>query len=198
MSYEKNNNNLLEKFLGKSENLHLIEDFLRDKLLTGKVQLFWYEILIIARILWGRVQNSTVNGGGKLDARHSKAQMITLLCISFYLTKYSNLPYSQDVENLHTLLKYHLDIIISYVSYTDSLSQDYIQNYQYYQFCKKWVFFCDALMKNTISSETDIVKKHQSIALTVCGQTHSNFQITMNTSLTKYLKSLRVNDFTKL
>ena len=198
MSYEKNNNNLLEKFLGKSENLHLIEDFLRDKLLTGKVQLFWYEILIVARILWGRVQNSTVNGGGKLDARHSKAQMITLLCISFYLTKYSNVPHSQDVKNLHSLLKYHLDIIIKYVSYTNSLNQDYIENYQYYQFCKKWVFFCDALMKNTVNSETEIVKKHESIALTVCCQTLKNFKMQINVRLTKYLKSLDVSHFTKL
>lgn len=197
MSYKKNNN-LLEKFLGTSKNLHLIEDFLRDKLLTGKVPLLWYEVLILARILWGRVKNSTVDGGGKLDARHSKAQMITLLCISFYLTKYSGVPHSQDVKNLHSLLKYHLDIIVNYVSDTESLKRDSIENYQYYLFCKRWVFFCDALMKNMISSETDIVKKHESIALTVCGQTHSNFQITMNTSLTKYLKNLRVNDFTKL
>ena len=53
-------------------------------------------------------------------------------------------------------------------------------------------------MKNTISSETEIVKKHESIAFTVCGQTHSKYQLSINTSLTKYLKSLKVNDFTKL
>lgn len=196
MLYTKKNN-LLEKYIGNSENLHLIEDLLRDKLLSGKNTILSYEIIILARILWGRIINSNVEGGGKLDARHSKAQMLTLICISFYLTRCSSSSNTENFKNLHKLLSYHLIKIFDFIAHTEIINNNNnnFDNYQYYIFCKKWVFFCDALIKNRVNSQIDIVKKHKTIALTISGSVKNKFQTEINTNMINYFKKLKIDNF---
>ena len=83
MSYKKSENIYFENFL-KPEIIHKIEDFLRVKLLSGK-RISYIEAVIYARILWGRLLNSTKSLTKKLDPRHSKAQMMSLICLFFNL-----------------------------------------------------------------------------------------------------------------
>lgn len=194
MLYTKKNSPL-EKYIGNSENLHLIEDFLRDKLLSGKDNILSYEIIILARILWGRILNSTVEGGGKLDARHSKAQMLTLICMSFYLTRCPSLFNTENFRNLHKLLSYHLKKIFDFISQSEMNDENNFDNYQYYIFCKRWIFFCDALLKNRANSQTDIAQKHQIIALTIKGQVKSKFKLEVNQKMTNYIKTLKIDHF---
>lgn len=108
-------NNILEIFLKNKANLHNIEDYLREKLFYKNEYLSHVETIFLARILYGRLINS--NGiDKKLDARHSKAQIITVTCLAFYLYKNNSLLKKNIETELYNLLEFHVILIDEYVS----------------------------------------------------------------------------------
>lgn len=176
--------NLFEKLMS-TRNIHIFEDFLRHKMITSSDELDKNEILVLSRILWGRILNSTKDTTKMLDSRHSKAQMITILCLFFYLFR----PKSEKNKDLLNLLIYHLNKINEYLVSCDFDSLSSI-NQKYYIYCNKWTKYCDIIlnnnkypMSNNINSVSMILNKP------------IIEQIDINKKISDYLESLNVNDF---
>lgn len=114
MIYSRSNN-ILEIFLKNKGNLHNIEDYLREKLFYKNEYLSHIETIFLARILYGRIINSN-EVDQKLDARHSKAQIITVTCLAFYLYKNKNILNKIIETELYNLLYYHVILIEQYLT----------------------------------------------------------------------------------
>ena len=186
--YEKNNN-LFEKNLN-TKSIHYYEDYIRAKLLSNE-KINKIEIIILARILWGRLINSSKCLSGKLDSRHSKAQMITLLCIAYYL--------SREIYNLKKILSndlYKLYIFYCHKidEYLKTTSIDILQekNKQYYNFCLKSKEYCQTILNINITEST-LIEKKKKILLTI--NIPEIDKIELNNKILSYIKKLRIDDF---
>lgn len=120
MSYNKHQHDSLEQIINNSDKLHRTEDLIRYTLINN-CKINDKLIVLLARILWGRVNNSIRVNNGILDKPHIKAQLITVLCIAFYIDKYSK----QNINNinkieliyLYKLYIYHINIIKYNIKY---------------------------------------------------------------------------------
>ena len=133
-------NNILEIFLKNKANLHNIEDYLREKLFYKNEYLCHLETIFLARILYGRIINSNeINQ--KLDARHSKAQIITVTCLAFYLYKNKDILSKNIKIELYNLLQYHIILIEQHLN-TYSVNVSFKNDDNYYNYCKDLNFIC--------------------------------------------------------
>ena len=132
-------NNPLEQVLINSSKLHEIEDYIRHKLIKSNQIMSHDELILLSRILWGRILNSSKCSDRKLDARHSKAQMITILCLSLYVNRHISLI---KKNNLYNLLSYHISKIEEYINSNNNKQYDKY----YYEYCKKYVIFCKYIL----------------------------------------------------
>jgi len=176
--------NLFEKLMTTS-NIHIFEDFLRYKMITSNNKLNKNEILILSRILWGRILNSTKDTNKMLDSRHSKAQMITILCLFFYLFR----PKSNKNEDLFNLLIYHLNKINEYLISCDFNLLSLI-NQKHYIYCNKWKKYCDMILSN---NKYPISNNINSISMILNKPVIKEINVNKRTS--EYLESLNVSDF---
>ena len=160
--YSKNNSSLLEKLLS-SEAIHCFEDYLRDKLISDD-RINQTETIILARILWGRLTNSTKCLSGKLDSRHSKAQMITLLCISYYISQ--EIIYFKKVlsTDLYKLYIFHINKIDEYITVNSGIFLNET-NKRYHNFCIKSRELCDDFFSVNITG--DFLSKHKNRLLMI-------------------------------
>ena len=183
------NNNLLEKNLN-SKSIHYYEDYLRSKLLSNE-KINNVEIIILARILWGRLTNSSKCLSGKLDSRHSKAQMITLLCIAFYVSK--EIYYFKKIlsYDLYKLFNFHYSKIDEYLK-TNTIELLEEKNKKYYNFCLKSKEHCKTILNINID-ENILTEKKNKILLTI--NIPEIDKIEVNNKLLTYLKKLKIDDF---
>jgi hypothetical protein len=186
--YEKNNN-LFEKNLN-SKSIHYYEDYIRAKLLSNK-KINKIEIIILARILWGRLTNSCKCLSGKLDSRHSKAQMITLLCIVYYLSR--EIYNSKKIlsKDLYKLYNYHCHKIDEYLK-TNSIDILDEKNKKYYIFCSKSKEYCQKILNINIT-ESILIEKKNKILLTI--NIPEIDKIELNNKILTYIKNLKIDDF---
>ena len=189
--YEKNNN-LFEKNLN-TKSIHYYEDYIRAKLLSNE-KINKIEIIILARILWGRLTNSSKCLSGKLDSRHSKAQMITLLCIAYYL--------SRDIYNFKKILSYDLYKLYDFHchkidEYLKINSIDILEekNKQYYKFCLKSKEYCQTILNINITESTLIEKKNILLFNINIPEIDKIDKIELDNKILKYIKKLKIDDF---
>ena len=188
--YQKNNN-LFEKIL-TSKNIHDIEDYLRSKLLSSN-EIKNTEIIILARILWGRLINSSKCISGKLDSRHSKAQMITLLCIAFYIS-YEIYSFKKIISyDLYKLYQFHFSKIEDYIK---SISIDILdeKDKKYYKFCFKSIEYCYSLLNIDITQ--NILNENKAKILLIIN-VPTIYKIEINNKILSYIKKLKIDDFIK-
>jgi hypothetical protein len=180
--------NILERFL-TTLKIHNFEDFIRYKMIRN-YDLNIEEIIILSRILWGRIINSE-QFGKILDSRHSKAQMVTVLCLFFYLYRQKNYTISNDFKELNKLLIYHLSKIQDYlVSYNTNNLKDL--NQKYYFYCIKWTNYCGYIISNKCKNY-DIFKKMNTLKL-ILNIPKIN-KININIELKIFISELNVDDF---
>jgi len=135
MSYKDNKNLFLEDFFKNKSLLHRLEDYIRYYLLNNK-KIHHFHKIFLSRIMYGRIINSKKNKNiGKLDACHAKAQMITCLCIAFYLLNKDN------DEDLFKLLNYHIQKIEEYIAEYNDTELYNIKYNNHFIYCKKWIDF---------------------------------------------------------
>ena len=134
-------------------NIHEIEDTIRYIMLVKGI-FTKYDIILIARILHGRILNASYSS---IDPRHSKSQLITLLCIAFSLSsKKKELDFKLN-RNLFNLLKYHQRIISDFIYDTDINSLN-IYDLKHYEFCKKCYPYIDLLIYHMNLNDNDILE----------------------------------------
>lgn len=130
----------LEKIF-HNHNIHEFEDVIRYTMLIKGI-FTHYDLLLIARILYGRVLNASYSS---IDPRHSKSQLITLLCIAFCLsTKKSEMNFKLN-RNLFNLLIYHQKIINNFLIETDYSTLS-VYDQKHYDFCKELYPYIDILL----------------------------------------------------
>lgn len=180
--------NVLEKFL-TTIKIHKFEDFIRHKMIRN-YDLNTSEIIILSRILWGRIINSS-QYEKILDSRHSKAQMVTVLCLFFYLYRQKNYTISNDFKELNKLLIYHLSKIQDYlISYnTNNLTET---NKKYYFYCTKWTYYCGYIISKKIKNY-DIFEKMNNLKLIL--NMPQIDKIYINLELKIFISELNVDDF---
>jgi hypothetical protein len=136
MSYKDNKNLFLEDFFKNKSVLHRLEDYIRYYLLNNNKKIHHFHKIFLSRIMYGRIINSKKNKNiGKLDACHAKAQMITCLCIAFYLLNKDN------DEDLFKLLNYHIQKIEEYIAEYNDTELYNIKYNNHFIYCKKWIDF---------------------------------------------------------
>jgi len=182
-------NNLFEKLLN-SEAIHCFEDYLRSKLISDD-RINQTETIILARILWGRLINSTKCLSGKLDSRHSKAQMITLLCISYYISQ--ELFFFKRVlsTDLYKLYIFHINKIDEYILVNSSIFLNET-NKRYHSFCIKSRELCDDLLNNNIKENT--LSDHKNKLLTILCNPKIN-KIHIDRRSFNFIRTLKIDDF---
>ena len=187
-------NNILEIFLKNKANLHNIEDYLRQKLFYKNEYLSHIETIFLARILYGRIINSNeINQ--KLDARHSKAQIITVTCLAFYLNKNKDIM-SKNIEiELYNLLQYHIILIEQHLN-TYSLNVSFKNDDNYYNYCKDLNFICKiiSLHNNLDINNNEIIKQQDKIIIYI-NPSNIDYIKVKNTNLRKYISNLKISDF---
>jgi hypothetical protein len=153
MSYKRNipKNSILEGKL-RQNNLHKVEDYLRLKFIKNYITS--NDNIIIARILHGRILNSLYS---TIDSRHSKSQLITLLCISFCLSKRKNSMNLKINRDLFDLLQYHKRIIYNFIMY-QNIEKFNENDKKYYHYCKEWYSCIDLLLSTEKINDEDEVK----------------------------------------
>ena len=197
MVYIKNKNNPLEQFLKTTETLHDIEDYLRDKLLSSEYKLTYDETLILARILWGRISNSNKELNRILDPRHAKAQMITIVCIVFYLY-YQKIPNTILYKNkLYILFSYHMLKIEKCISNWYNIEE--LPNYSnnYFDYCQKWKDFCNTVLHQKSYDLNNINKEHNNMRLSVYRYNNKS-RFIIDDKLSTFLLKIKIDDFISL
>lgn len=180
--------NVLEKFL-TTLKIHTFEDFLRYKMIRN-YDLNIDEIIILSRILWGRIINSE-QYGKILDSRHSKAQMVTVLCLFFYLFRQKNYTITNNFKELNKLLIYHLSKIQDYLISCDTTNLSELNN-KYYFYCTKWTNYCGFIISNKYKSD-DIFERMNKLKL-ILNMPKIN-KINFNMELKIFMLELTVDDF---
>jgi hypothetical protein len=118
----------IEQLLNSTNDLHIIEDNLRYRLIKSN-NLNNKMILLLARIMYGRYNNSIRNNNGNLDDRHIKAQLITVCSIAVYLNRIQN-KNTEHFDLLKRLIVYHVNKINdSLNNLSDNEQNDYYINY---------------------------------------------------------------------
>ena len=157
MSYKDNRNLFLEDFFKSKNILHSIEDYIRYYLLNNN-KIHHFHKIFLSRIMYGRIINSKKNKNiGKLDACHAKAQMITCLCIAFYLLNNDNND-KNDNSDLFKLLNYHIQKIEEYIAEYNDTELYNIKYNNHFIYCKKWIDFHKIKDKNNEIKLKSIVK----------------------------------------
>ena len=152
MSYKDNKNPFLEDFFKNKNVLHRLEDYIRNFLLNNN-KVHHFHKIFLSRIMYGRIINSKKNKNiGKLDACHAKAQMITCLCIAFYL-----LNKDKD-DDLFKLLNYHIQKIEEYIAEYSDAELYNIKYNNHFIYCKKWIDFHKIMDKHNQIKLKSIVK----------------------------------------
>ena len=182
-------NNLFEKILN-SEAIHCFEDYLRAKLLSSD-RINRTETIILARILWGRLTNSTKCLSGKLDSRHSKAQVITLLCISYYISQ--ELFYFKRVisTDLYKLYIFHINKIDEYIMINSDIFLNE-KNKRYHRFCIKSRELCDDLLGINVTSNFLSEKKDE---LLIIINNPKIDKINIDRKSFNFIQKLKIDDF---
>jgi hypothetical protein len=140
MSYKDNKNLFLEDFFTNKNILHRLEDYIRYYLLNNN-KIHHFHKIFLSRIMYGRIVNSKKNKNiGKLDACHAKAQMITCLCIAFYLLN-NDKNNKNDNDDLFKLLNYHIQKIEEYIAEYNDTELYNIKYNNHFIYCKKWIDF---------------------------------------------------------
>jgi hypothetical protein len=153
MSYKDNKNPFLEDFFKNKNVLHRLEDYIRYYLLNNNNKVHHFHKIFLSRIMYGRIINSKKNKNiGKLDACHAKAQMITCLCIAFYL-----LNKDKD-DDLFKLLNYHIQKIEEYIAEYNDTELYNIKYNNHFIYCKKWIDFHKIMDKHNQIKLKAIVK----------------------------------------
>jgi len=183
------NNNLFEKNLN-SKSIHYYEDYIRAKLLSNE-KINKIEIIILARILWGRLINSYKCLSGKLDSRHSKAQMITLLCIAYNLSRDIYIFKKILSYDLYKLYDFHCHKIDEYLK-TNSIDILEEKNKKYYNFCLKSKEYCQKILNININEST-LIEKKNIILLNI--NIPKIDKIELNNKILTYIKKLKIDDF---
>lgn len=169
-SYFERRHKILELLFRKyGVDIHNMEDIIRSLLVysnlkNGNTIPRIFKILL-ARILWGRIRNSKKNCvQGILDSSHSKAQMITLLTIAYYLRikNINKLNNKSDVDvvdyddDLYILLNYHIEKMDNFIEKTsDDMNNRFINNINSYYYCCEWI----GSLKSIIEYNGTIYKK---------------------------------------
>jgi hypothetical protein len=137
----------IEQLLNSTNDLHIIEDNLRYRLIKSN-NLNNKMILLLARIMYGRYNNSIRKNNGNLDDRHIKAQLITICSTAVYLNRIQH-KNTEQFDILKRLIIYHVNKInISLNHLSDNEQNDYYINY----------LFNNLYLKNFDRLESDIFK----------------------------------------
>ena len=196
--YSRDPNNVLEKFL--DEKTHDIEDYLRSKCFKNQ-KITELEIILISRILYGRIINSKNSNYGKLDARHAKAQIITVICLVFYLCRHYNKLKDSDKNDIVHIIYHHLRKIDDIINDNNVLRFDKIKNQNYYEYCKNWKNLCLYFIENieNLKNIEDIKDKESNFKIEILNKTVSKITLKIcpikHRNLIHFLSKYKVSNF---
>jgi hypothetical protein len=147
--YSRNLYNPLENTIRKY-GIHTIEDNLRLRCISDSFNKIFssIEIILFARILYGRVINSRINHEKTIyDPAHAKSQIINMMCIIIYLKRLKHDKRSSYYKNLVKIIIFHLQKIDDFllVVSDDTMST---RDLYFIQYCKKWRDISIKLLNN--------------------------------------------------
>jgi len=181
--------NVLEQTLSK--DFHGYEDFIRNKMISGK-KLSKNELLLVARFLLGRTLNASVSESKKIDGEHSKAQVRTLSCLATYLYRHKDSLDKTEWSELYRLLYFYLNKIDEFIY--DKTIETFLDK-KYHDYCIKWIFYCNNILNDMFKNDCviNIDEYINEIFMSIGISTIKN--IKFDKKLSTYLSRLNISDF---